>query len=87
MVYRSVADIVASQERIDWGENEDLELARYKGARAPIAAVKYSLWRKYQRPITANWLEVEYESLAAHPLWIDEEERAGFGPRQTERAT
>lgn len=87
MVYRNVADIVASQERINWGTNEALELVRYKGSRAPIAAIKYDFWRKYQRPITANWLEVKYESLAAHPLWIDEGERAGFTMRQTERAT
>lgn len=85
MVYRNVADIIASQEHIGWGANEALELARYEEVGRPIAAVKYDFWRKRQRPIIANWLEVEYENLAAHPLWIDERERVGFGPRQTEK--
>ena len=87
MVYRNVANVVNSQERILWGSaNEALELARY-GARAepPIAAVKYDFWRRFQRTVITNWLEVEYENLAAHPLWVDERERADFGPRQTKR--
>ncbi len=87
MAYRNVADIANSQERIGWGKaNEALELARYKKAEDPVAAIKYDFWRKYQRTTITNWLEVEYKNLAAHPLWIDKRERATFGPRQTERA-
>ncbi len=87
MVCRNVIDIVNSQERIGWGKaNEALELARYKKAEDPVAAIKYDFWCKYQRTTITNWLEVEYKNLAAHPLWVDKRERAIFGPRQTERA-
>ncbi|RLC82301.1 MAG: hypothetical protein DRJ03_19245 [Chloroflexi bacterium] len=85
MMLRPLADIIASQERIGWGANEAIELARYENASPPIAAVKYDFWRNHQRPAIDTWLEVEYESLRGHPLWIDKRERAEFTARQTER--
>lgn len=84
-MFRDIRHIIASQERIDWTRKEEMrELAKYGADYGPIALVKYDFWEQEQR----NWFpkerrfEVEYESLAAHPLWIPHEPRARFGYRQ-----
>lgn len=75
---RDVGDIMASQSRIDWG-SEGHELKKY-GAEGDIAQVKYDYWEQ-NKP--ANWIDVEYESLKKHPLWIDKQYRKNFSPKQT----
>ncbi len=82
---RDLADIVASQERIGW-EHEVFELARY-GLDAgqdgsTIAVVKYEFWDCCQKFTIQNAFEVQYESLAEHPLWVRRGLRAGFNRRQ-----
>ena len=82
LMRRPVVEIIASQERVRWGY-EWLELMRYGAASSPIAEVKYRFWDETKDRIRHPF-EVEYESLKAHPLWIDKEARAGFGYDQTE---
>jgi hypothetical protein len=83
LVRRRVSDIIASQERIGW-QWEDFELQRYgklPGA-GPIATVKYEYWDNYQRHIVKHSFEVDYESLAEHPLWVPADRRKKFKARQ-----
>jgi len=81
---RDINDIIASQERIAWGKNELRELEMYGydfGCNIPVAEIKYGFWN-YQKGFLKDWIEVEYESLSEHPLWIPKERRVGFKPRQ-----
>lgn len=83
---RDLRDIIASQERIGWTEREEpRELAKYKADYGPIALVKYEFWELRQAELfpPERRFEIEYESLAEHPLWVPAEERVNFGHRQT----
>jgi hypothetical protein len=81
MVFRDINDIIRSQERIDW-KYEAIERIKYGGKLGPIAKLKYEFWEK-QKPLIHHWVEVEYESLKEHPLWVPKEKREGFGDTQT----
>lgn len=81
LVRRDVGDIAASERRVEW-MGQKRELRQYGVKEGIIAQVKYDFWDNGQRARIENAFEVEYESLAAHPLWVPKEERAGFGPRQ-----
>jgi hypothetical protein len=74
LVRRNIADIIASQERVKW-INEKLELARYDRTDGIIAEVKYQFWDEHQKPRIKHAFEVEYEQLAAHALWLPQEQR------------
>lgn len=84
---RPPRDIIASQERIGWKE-EPIELAKYRPLingnfhGAGIAEVKNGFWNVAQKPVIKHWLEVEYDSLAEHPLWVPQELRTDWGPRR-----
>jgi hypothetical protein len=85
---RPLEEIIASQQRINW-QWEDEELGKYAGfihldTQEPIASVKLRYWQVFQKPTILHPYEVEYHSLADHPLWIDEETRRNgkWGARQ-----
>lgn len=86
---RDVSEIEASQARmrledgapVNWSRIEAGERRRYH-ANEPIAAVKYRNW-PLQRAKIARYLNLEYESLRDHPLWIAPEFRVDFHVRQT----
>lgn len=82
---RSLIDIVQSQRRINWQEeNYEKRQYFYTGPK-PIAQVKYEAWDRFQKPELGELaFDVDYESLRSHPLWVDQEARRDFGPRQTE---
>ncbi len=82
LMRRSVEDIVASQERIGWTW-ERLDLARYDRSDGVIAEVKYQFWEEYQKERIKHAFEIEYESLAEHPLWVPRHLRRSFAPEQT----
>ena len=87
---RDVADIIASQKRIGWaGKDEADERASYWKAGweprgIPIAELKYLVWRHWQRERTARYMELQYESLRHHKLWLPKAQRVNFGSHQTE---
>jgi hypothetical protein len=81
LMRRSITDIMASQERINWGNEAD-ERRHYPGSVGPISVVKYEFWEQHQRPLIDHPFEIEYESLASHPLWIPKEGRSNFVPDQ-----
>ena len=78
---RPLEAILASQQRIAWGEQKERDSYRYKG-KEPIAKVKQEYWQQYQRQLIKHWLEVDYSSLKDHPLWIEPEYRKEFEARQ-----
>jgi hypothetical protein len=83
---RAIRDIVASERRVGWGDS--MQRAIYEEALAghkfpaTIAEAKYLFWEDVQRLTVHHWLEVEFESLAGHPLWVPVEQRVNFGIRQ-----
>ena len=90
---RDLEDIVASERRINWTGGPYIEMKNYGLARkaakryrrhgGQVAPLKYARWWGYQRERVQHWLELEYESLAAHPLWVPKEQRANFVAKQT----
>jgi hypothetical protein len=82
LMRRNIEDIIASQERIGW-RWEKVELGRYDRSDGVIAEVKYQFWEESQREQIQHAFEIEYESLAEHPLWIPKHLRQGFNPVQT----
>lgn len=42
------------------------------------------VWHLRQKQHVKNLIEVAYESLQTHPLWLDKERRQNFHPHQTE---
>lgn len=47
----------------------------------PIAEIKQEWWYNNKTP---NSLDVCYEDLAKHPLWVEKEKRKKFAPKQTQ---
>lgn len=80
---RDLAAIAASEKRIGWVAAEANEYCRYglDPAQGPIAALKYRIFDALQKPFCMAF-DLEYESLAEHPLWVPAERRAAFTPRQ-----
>ena len=83
MMMRNIDDIIRSQERLGW-ECEHIELSKYllKPWEGPIAAIKYIVWEEQKKSIK-SWLEIEYEDLCCHPLWVSD--RKGWEWNQTEK--
>lgn len=65
------------------GRPNELAAIRYRRHGGEIAPLKYARWWAVQRERCQNWLELKYESLAGHPLWVDKEDRADFLGEQT----
>ena len=76
---RPVEDIIKSQDRIDWTrKHEQGEKSYYVGDQPdprPVSVIKYDRWDK-QKP--GRYLEVDYNSLCEHELWIPQEHRQDF---------
>lgn len=83
LMRRDVADVVASEKRINW-KYEGMELAKYRVAKGPIAAVKYAHWERYQRASTASYVELDYKSLQQSRWWVDKDRRRHFHEKQTQ---
>ena len=83
MMIRDLGEIKASEERIFW-KWEMPELIRQHSLTGNSAANKYLAWRGFQKgDLGGQAIEVEYNSLEAHSLWIAKPGRGRFGPRQT----
>jgi predicted O-linked N-acetylglucosamine transferase (SPINDLY family) len=83
LMRRPVDEIIRSQARIRWA-CENAELEGYFATQGPIAHVKYDAWDRFQKPrLLERAFELDYHSLAGHPLWIEQEQRKTFHARQT----
>ena len=87
LMRRKLDDIHASEHRIRWAGSyhNKVELMAYGLKEGDSAAVKYAYWDQKQKAMILNPFEVEYESLAAHPMWVPKEERVNFRSRQYQR--
>lgn len=84
MMVRPVEDIIASQERVQWGF-EAMEKKKYdaEGSPQPIAEIKYHYWKTVQKKLLGKQgIEIKYNNLSVHPLWVPKEQRANFHTRQ-----
>jgi hypothetical protein len=84
LMRRELEKVHASEERIRWAEvygGKKTELAKFGLTEGDPAAVKYDYWASHEKAFA--FLELEYEALRAHPLWVPDEQRKGFGPLQT----
>jgi len=85
LMRRDLEQIHASEKRIRWGEvygKREIELAKFALTQGDPATVKYAYWSSHEKKVP--FLELEYEALRRHRLWVPEEQRKGFGALQTE---
>jgi len=85
LMRRDLEAVHASEDRIRWAEvygGKKTELAKFGLTEGDPATVKYAYWDAHEK--RAPFLELEYEALRRHPLWVPEERRKSFGPLQTE---
>ena len=82
LVRRSVADIHASQRRVRKMHDDEF-YAVYRGSAMFHDSVEgaYLYWDDHSK--TVPYMEVSYESLAEHPLWLAADKRADFWLNQT----
>ncbi len=91
IVRRSIEEIDRSIERISWKDGlQELEYNKIgytrfgepksgcKKTNKSLAKLKYEFWDNYQRGCINDYLEIEYNSLSEHPMWISPEERRDF---------
>jgi len=84
LMRRELEDIHASERRIRWAEvygGNVTELAKFGLTEGDPASVKYGYWDSHPKSVPI--LELEYEALRRHPLWVPDEQRRDFGPLQT----
>jgi hypothetical protein len=84
LMRRDLDRIHASAQRIGWEEvygGNTTELRTFGLTEGDSAAVKYAYWDSQPKP--EPHVEVDYESLREHPLWLHEDQRKDFGPLQT----
>ncbi len=82
---RKLTDILASQQRIRWTYGA-IECSRYfRSNNEHPACIKYHFWDTQQKALLGHRaIDLEYESLRTHPLWLDKEKRVHFDSRRTE---
>lgn len=80
---RPIDDILSSQDRIGWDGNM-IELKRYGKSKGIACKVKYEWWDEHKHKGPKNWVEVNYEDMSGHPLWVEKELRKDFDSKQTE---
>ena len=81
---RPIEDIIASQERIRWRDNDN-ETAKYGIRGKIISEVKYKFWEKQKELLDRrgySYKEVIYEDLKSEPEFVEKPKRSGFSPKQ-----
>jgi hypothetical protein len=85
---RNPLEILASEKRIVW-KSERYGKKLYKDKVSymphwftPLCVLKYLHWHFEQKQLIPNPIDLAYESLQGHPLWIDKEKRARFSAKQ-----
>jgi hypothetical protein len=85
LMRRDLQHIHSSAARIRWAEDlggNTTELRKFGLTEGDSAAVKYAYWDTHDKSVP--YLELDYESLRGHPMYVPEEQRKGFGPLQTQ---
>jgi len=84
LVRRDLDEIHASERRIGWEETmqgNTKELAPFALSQGDSARIKYDYWDSH--PKDFPHLEVSYEAIAGHPLFVDHRHRQTFHAKQT----
>jgi hypothetical protein len=84
LMRRDLDGIHASERRIGWEsrfKGNTKELVMFGVAEGDSAQLKYEYWNSSPKP--AKFVEVDYESLRDHPLYVAKEHRVNFGCKQT----
>jgi hypothetical protein len=85
LMRRDLDQIHASAARIRWAEDfggNTTELKKFGLTEGDSAAVKYDYWDSHAKSVP--FLEVPYESLREHPLFVPDDQRKTFGHWQTQ---
>lgn len=92
IMLRDIDDIVASEKRVKWSIGPYLELERFGMSRkravsfrrrgGKVSELKYQRWEKEQKDKIPHYIELEYESLSSHPMWVPKEKRINWGIKQ-----
>ncbi|HXW77882.1 MAG TPA: hypothetical protein VEJ84_00205 [Acidimicrobiales bacterium] len=85
LMRRDLEDIHSSAQRIGWTENfggNTTELKKFGLTEGDSAAVKYEYWDSHEK--SAPYMELQYETLRAHPMYVPTEQRKSFGHWQTQ---
>ena len=95
IMWRSVEEITRSAKRIDWKKKrQELEynkmgytrfyrLGGMKPTNEPLALLKYRYWEEHQKRMVPEHLDVKYDDLEQHPMWVPPTKRADFKWNQT----
>jgi len=89
-MHRDIDAIENSQKRMKlrngrkvwWHDIEATERDKYHCDDSTVAGMKYRCWQDQKQHIV-NYLELDYETLKDHHLWIQPELRKDFHVRQT----
>ncbi len=87
LMRRDLTKIHASEHRVGWDQMPDgnaLELEKFGLAEGDSAGTKYDYWESHEKMVP--FLELEYESLRQHPLFIADDRRRNFSALQTSNA-
>lgn len=88
LMRRDLDQIHASEKRIRWAEDllgNTTELRKFGLSEGDSAAVKYEYWDAHHKHVP--FMEVDYESLRAHQMYVPAQLRKDFGPLQTSVGT
>lgn len=94
-MWRDLREIHRSQERIHVKRKSlEREYNKYGFSRfyksilprtaEDISSIKQRYWTIKQKPLLHNYLEIQYNSLIEHPMWLGPEQRQRFKWNQTE---
>ena len=69
-----------NKKTYDYVGNELYE--KYVDRNSYYLDVTYKMWKYYQRDRIPNYIELNYESMSVHPLWVSKEKRIDFEPKR-----
>ena len=81
---RRLRDVERSIRRIEWDDANERTAYKdtFSNEALHIYKIKMKYWKRAQQKSITNWIEINYEALGTHPLWINKSERLAFNPRQ-----
>lgn len=88
-MHRDPRAIIASQKRVDW-KSASYQRRLYRGKvpyvinwLTPICVIKILYWHLHQKFHVIHSIDLAYEDLSQHRLWIDSHRRQAFAAKQT----
>jgi len=83
---RNKREVLKAQRDIGWDASKEMQHPCYRGYK-DIVEAKKQYWETVQKHGIYNAFEVNYRSLAKHPLWIPARLRKDFASMQTSLAS